>query len=475
MMKRAVIRRAAAMAPLAVLVSLLVAPGASAAVKPLSLGLDEPMLADAQKSASVADRIKAAGADHVRIGGGWASVAPGGASKPSGFDARNPADPAYKWAAVDRAVIAAAARGLTPYLLIHGAPQWARQGTPPSSANAGGGAWKPNAADFADFAHAAATRFSGTFVDPTAGGLPLPRVRIFQAWNEPTLPLFLAPTSVELYRSLLNAMYDAVKAVQPDAIVVSAGLAPVKSSEQAAFPKRFAEDLLCIKPSNGTFAKRPCPVKAKFDAFSVHPYSLKATPNQRAQVDGNMFVADVIDFRKMLDRATKLKTVAGRRKPLWVTEFAWFTNPPNRNVGDDPAVAGDRASIAIHKLWRAGVESVTWYLLDDSSGGIIKGGGLFAADGRSKPTAAAFAFPFYAEQRKRRAYIWGIAPQGAGQRVLVQRRARGQRFRTVARIKPRADGMFVLRFRTRSSRPSEYVARQGSAASVSVDSRDAFK
>lgn len=456
--------------------SLAFASQSNAAARPLSLGLDEPALSNTERSASVAERIKAVGAEHVRIGGGWASVAPSGSTKPDGFDARNPADPAYKWAAVDRAVIAATARGITPYLLLSGAPQWARQGTPPSSANAGGGAWRPSAPDFADFAHAAATRYNGSFVDPATGGLPLPRVKIFQAWNEPTLPLFLAPTSVDLYRSLLNAMYDAVKAVQPDATVVTAGLSPVRSSEKAAFPKRFAEEFLCITPRNGTFAKRPCPVKAKFDAFSVHPYSLKATPNQRAQIDGNMFVADVIDFRKMLDRATKLRSVAvNGKKPLWVTEFAWFTNPPNRTVGDEPALAADRASIAIHKLWRSGVELITWYLLEDASGGIVKGGGLVAADGSYKDTVRSFTFPFYAEQRKRRAYIWGIAPAGKAQRVLIQRRTRSQRFRTVKRVTPRSDGMFIVRMRARSVRPSEYVARQGAVSSVSIDTRDSFK
>ena len=147
-------------------------------------------------------------------------------------------------------------------------------------------------------------RYSGTWSDATSGGI-LPKVSIWQAWNEPNLPLFLAPSSPELYRGLLNSMYDEVKAVQPNATIVTAGLAPVKSSDPAAFPKQFAQQLLCLKPDNGWFEKdRNCPAPAKFDVLSLHPYSLRAKPSQRAAIPGNMFVADVNDLAQMLDAAS---------------------------------------------------------------------------------------------------------------------------------------------------------------------------
>jgi hypothetical protein len=46
----------------------------------------------------------------VRVDVGW--VAPDGPTRPAGFDARNPADPAYDFSRADAAIRAASARGL---------------------------------------------------------------------------------------------------------------------------------------------------------------------------------------------------------------------------------------------------------------------------------------------------------------------------------------------------------------------------
>jgi hypothetical protein len=48
----------------------------------------------------------------------------------------------------------------------------------------------PNPSAFGDFARAAASRYGGSF----AG---LPRVRYWQAWNEPNLNLYLKPQWVD--------------------------------------------------------------------------------------------------------------------------------------------------------------------------------------------------------------------------------------------------------------------------------------
>ena len=92
----------------------------------------------------------------------------------------------------------AVAHGLEPLVLTTGAPIWAEgEGRPAPveegpDARVGPGAWKPDAAAYGRFATALARRYSGAF-KPAGAASPLPRVRRFQAWNEPNLNSYLAP------------------------------------------------------------------------------------------------------------------------------------------------------------------------------------------------------------------------------------------------------------------------------------------
>lgn len=437
----------------------------------LTIGVDDTDLHAAKTSTLALTRSREVGASYIRVVANWSSVAPSGSTKPAGFNARNAADPRYKWASIDGQVRRAVSAGFTPYVMLYNAPKWAQDGKAPASAYAGDGAWKPSAAEFGNFAHAAAVRYSGTYSDATSGGI-LPNVSTWQAWNEPNLPLFLAPTSPELYRGLLNTMYDEVKAVQPKATIVTAGLAPVKSSTPAAFPKEFAQQLLCLTPSNGWFDRdKSCSAAAKFDILSLHPYSLRAKPTQRAGVEGNMFVADTVDLAQMLKAAQTNKSISAGGKDLWVTEFAWFTNPPSKSVGDAPDLAAKRTSIALFTMWKAGVTHITWFALSDNSGAIVKGGGLFDSNGRAKPTYYAFRFPFFVRQQGRKLLIWGKSPVNSSRRVSIQV-LRGGSYKRVVTIKPSKGGVFQKRITLKSSRAAEYRAQQGGDRSLPMHSRD---
>lgn len=430
------------------------------------LGISDSELVGGAGAPIAIARSHEVGVRYARVNINWARVAPRGETMPTGFDPRNPADPRYDWRGVDASVKSLTAAGFTVYFCLLSAPSWAEGGTAPDDAGATPGSWRPSAAAFGDFAHAAAVRYGGTFAAPLTG-TPLPRVSIWQAWNEPNLPMFFAPTSADHYRSLLNSMYDEVKAVQPDAKVVTAGLAPVKSSEPAAFPKEFALRLLCLKRSGGWFRRdRSCRQRAKFDVFSVHPYSLRAGPTQRAAINGNMFVADVIDVTQMVRAASRAHTVLpATRKHLWSTEFAWFTNPPNKSTGDPPELAATRTLTALHEMWSAGLSQVTWFAVSDSAPALIKGGGFYYADGTPKPTRDALRFPFFSSQRGHHAYVWGSAPRDATSLVKIQRRTK-RGFKTVLRLRPRADGLFSVRFRVSNSRRGSYRALQSDVRSL---------
>ena len=134
-------------------------------------------------------RADALGVNRTRFNVSWRTVAP--ASPPASFDATDPGDPNYKWATIDTAVRAAAAHGIDPVLTVLSAPSWAeganrRDIAPP-------GTWRPDPTRLRAFAFALARRYSGTYPDPLRADSNLPRVRHYQAWNEPNLNFYLSP------------------------------------------------------------------------------------------------------------------------------------------------------------------------------------------------------------------------------------------------------------------------------------------
>jgi hypothetical protein len=419
-------------------------------------------------------RMDDLGVRRARVILNWSSVAPGGASRPAVFDAPNPADPRYRWASFDAIVRRAMAGDIELVVTVMGAPAWAQgngprpQGTP----TGGAGGFNVNAAAYAEFATAVATRYSGRFADPLAAGAMLPRVRFWQAWNEPNLPEFLYPTTVRHYRPLLNGFYDAVKAVNHSNVVIAAGLAPV-ASQGADYPLRFTADLLCLRHKGLFSSEHFLPGRchrppARFDVLSIHPYSLTALPGQPAAIDGNVFVANVPTLAKLLRVATRARLTVTRRPRMWVTEFAWFTDPPNKSgVGDRPSKAGVYTSEALFRLWAAGVQCVTWSGLTDSSAWFIPGGGLFYENGVAKPTYRAFRMPLFIRATKMRAakartIVWGRAPV-AGSPVQLRSTRRGGFSR---RIRSNRDGVFVLRLRRQLH--GSFVARQGAVSSLTA-------
>src|SRR5206468_2494128 len=104
--------------------------------------------------------------------------------------------------------------GLTPMVDIKVSPRWA-YARRPNGVNAG----TPKASALGDFAKALATHYDGL----TAG---VPAEHVFQVWNEPNLSLYMSPVSASKYRDMVNAVADAVHAVDPANLVVAGGLDP---------------------------------------------------------------------------------------------------------------------------------------------------------------------------------------------------------------------------------------------------------
>lgn len=409
----------------------------------------------------------------------WNGVAPGGDTIPAGFVPTDPADPHYNWIGMDQALRTAAEHHARVVLDLTGAPAWAQPSGEPMNltTNYPYGAWDPSAVEFGEFARAAALRYSGHFPDPLHPGSYLPRVSDWEIWNEENLPYDLsAPNLVAEYRSLLNAAYGAIKSVHAGNLVAIGGLAPVSFIPGLSVaPLTFAAQLMCLRRVGTRFVRGPsCPQRAHFDVFAMHPYSEAATPTKHAYLYDNVLVGDMGKIADIVRAADALHTVAPQIKhQIWVTEWSWFTNPPQKIVGDAAATAARYVAYSMYEMWRAGVSLVIWFTIADQPGAaespsFINGGGLYTSSGRPKLTLQAFRFPVVASVARGHGLVWGRAPVSKPVRVTVQR-AVGRRWRALATVRTGADGVFNVRFHASHSATYRAVVFHG-PASLAYDS-----
>ena len=389
----------------------------------------------------------------VRITVKWEDIAPGGSTRPAGFNAADPADPLYHWSTADTAVAAAAAHHARVLLQVQGAPAWAQPAGEPRALRAYAGPWDPSSTDFAAFMRAAGVRYSGSYPDPLHPGSFLPRVQDWEIYNEENLPASLnAPNPVAEYRSLLNAAYGALKSVHGDNVVVVGGLGPV-SVTRSIPALTFAAELMCLRHVGTSFLRTAaCPQRAEFDVLGMHPYTLGATPTLHALDPGDVLVADMGELHRLVRTAETLHTIGPRiSHQVWVTEWAWPTNPPDRFVGDSYAITARYVAYSMYEMWASGVSLVVWDSIEDQPPAVaevnpvISGGGLVASSGQPKPSFQAFSFPVIASVSRGRGLVWGRAPVSGPARVVIERSNQGA-WQPLATVPTASDGVFDYHF-----------------------------
>jgi hypothetical protein len=396
------------------------------------------------------EHVKATGAKLVQTPLRWANVAP--RTPPASWDPEDPADPNYDWSDVDHLVAHAVEAGLTPLLQVRGAPLWAQrcEGTTDAPCD-------PDPAALAVFAKAAARRYSGSF-----GGLP--RVRFWQALDEPNLSLFFAPqyvgdraTSPELYRWLVNSFYAAVKSVDPSDLVISAGLGPIAVDGFTIGPMPFTRKLLCMKGRNDPHkTKGSCEGGVHFDIFDIHPYTSGGPTHAGGKDDVEL--GDIEKLQALLAAADRDGRIKGqfRRTPLWITELSWDSSPPDPG-GLPMKIESQWTAEALYRSWLAGVHRFFWFSLVDFNEpdvpfNVSLQSGLYFWDQSTvaqqpKEVLYAFRFPFVAFPRRKGLYFWGRTGNSHGGRVAIQVLKKGH-WRVTDVVHADANGMFTGTART---------------------------
>ena len=200
------------------------------------------------------------------------------------------------WLKYDRIVALAEAYDIQILARLDNPPAWSR-----AQGDAIGTLAPPDDFDdFGDFAAAVAGRYCG-------------RVRYYQVWNEPNIYPEWGEQDVdpEAYTELLRIAYARIKAVCPDAVVVSAALA--QTIEPGG---RNMSDLLFLDRMYRAGAGEA------FDILGAQAFGLWTGPtDRRASPDRTNF------SRILLTREIMVRH-GDAHKPIWVTEMGWAAVPP---------------------------------------------------------------------------------------------------------------------------------------------------
>jgi hypothetical protein len=400
------------------------------------------------------DRTVQANADMVRLSIDWkANVGDDPPANP-----RDPTDPAYDFFGLDRLVRELHDRGLEVMFTVAFAPDWAEGPNRPG--NAPSGTWDPDPKAYGDFAHALATRYSGTFPDPAGGG-SLPRISLYEVWNEPNLPQFLnpqseggRPASPAMYRQLLNSLYDGVKSVSQDNRVIGPALAPYGDPPGGARvePLRFLRDLFCLKGRKKPKPAKGCSETASLDIVSHHPINLVGGPASHAENPDDATSGDLDRIKRVVKAARKAGNLKpGGRKPLWVTESFWYSDPPTQgfSFARPPEVQARFIEESFYLWWREGAEVAINFLIRDMTepDGFVFGTGVFFEDATPKPAFTAFRFPFVVDRRsKRKVLVWGKAPSTG---ELEIQRQEGDGWQTVKQLSVGEGAVFTAKLNIR--------------------------
>ena len=137
----------------------------------------------------------------------------------------------YNWEGTDRVVLTADKYGINSLAIITYAPKWAAD----KACHSGQRCAPADPQAFGDFSKEAAARYKNY-------------IHHWEIWNEPNYTFFWSPKpSAKRYAEVLEAAFLQIKTEDPDAIVVSGGLASIGNEKDGSIsPLTFAKSLYSL-------------------------------------------------------------------------------------------------------------------------------------------------------------------------------------------------------------------------------------
>jgi len=244
----------------------------------------------------------------------------------------------YRWTDPDNIMTALGDQNLNILMRVHGTPTWNRPDNvhlthPPDDLEL-----------FADFLTQLATRYKG-------------QVQAYEIWNEPNLNYEWGyqPPDPTAYTQLLQTAYTAIKAVDPEALIISGGLSTTGDGSATAYGDLAFIDGMYLAGAKGYF-----------DALGSHPYSFGNDP-------------DIVDpyglsLSRVEEQHQRMVAHGDGDTPIWITETGWVIQnswdlDEHEKVGVSELQQADymaRTSQKIEQTWPF-VEGLFFFNLDFST------------------------------------------------------------------------------------------------------------
>lgn len=214
---------------------------------------------------------------------------------------------AYNWWHSDQIVDAVEDHGLRLLVRLDRQPWWAQEPGSEPLENAPPADYQ----DFADYCGAVATRYKG-------------RIQAYQVWNEPNLSREWGdqPPDPAAYTELLRVCYEAIKEADPDALVISAGLAPTGTQLPLAMPD--AEYLRAMYEAGAA---------DYFDVLGLNAPGYKAppeaAPEEAEDPDNGYGNGRWFTFRHVEDMRAIMVANNDEDKQVAILEMGWTTDQVN--------------------------------------------------------------------------------------------------------------------------------------------------
>jgi hypothetical protein len=334
------------------------------------------------------DELDRLGVDIVRWSVRWDQVARREPATPSAHT-----DPAYDWSSSDRVLHGLRAHGIAAVVTLVGTPGWANGGRPSN--------WAPTSGTaFASFVRAAATRY--------------PWIRAWTIWNEPNQARWLRPTSPRVYVDrLLNPAYAELHAA----------IRGVRVGGGVTAPRAGVGGVSPVAWIRGMRAEG-----ARFDAYAHHPYPMRPTSETPwAGGCGRCTTLTMADLDRLL---AEVRRNFGAKR-VWLTEYGYQTNPPDRILGVTPSTQARHVADAARRAYLAPrVDMLIFFLVRDDSSPDGWQSGVFTAGGATKPAYTAFRLPLVQTARAGgRTVLWGQVRPGSGKQPYRIRQLADGRWR----------------------------------------------
>lgn len=398
----------------------------------------------AQTEAAVR-RVRDLGITRLRVEISWLRVIqPHDRQKPAGFVATDPNSYSpFGWAPYDRLIRLADRSGIKVYVDVNGfAPNWATPGGYPDGGcpgarpeGRGDVICRVNARDFGDFVQAVGTRYDGNH--------GLPRVDVWSLYNEPNIGGWLAPqfgsggtpVSPHIYRDMVYAGHEGLRAsghgndeVWIGELAPRSGDRPERELQSTMAPLLFMREFFCLDPQSRPFTGDAARARGCGGSFreipatglAHHPYGLLRTtsppPDRAPEKPDDAPLSGTRRMVRLLDRAASLGRVRNAL-PVWMTEYGFETYPDDRRPLNEAAQALYMMR-AEYLSWRnPRIKSYAQYLLrDDASqcGGVTcwQTGLMYYERRKKKASWFAIQQPIQALRGRGGFRIWGmVRPQ----------------------------------------------------------------